>query len=117
MIPNIDPRALKSMMDKLGIKSKEVKAKRVVVEGEGSNIVIENPQVTIIEMSGNTIFQISGSYHEEKQEIKIEINDEDIEFVKEQTGIDDEELIRKTIEDSNGDLAQAIIKLKANNQP
>ncbi|MGB9732408.1 MAG: nascent polypeptide-associated complex protein [Candidatus Micrarchaeia archaeon] len=116
MIPNIDPRALKSMMDRLGIKSKEVSAKRVVIEGETSDIIIENPQVTLIEMSGSTIFQIVGSPHHKEKSSKVEVSEEDIKFVSEQTGIKDTELIRKKIEECNGDLAEAILKLKPNSQ-
>jgi len=112
MVPNLDPRALKSMMDKLGIKSSEIKAVKVSIECIESEIVIENPQVTMIEMQGQKIFQITGNYYEKEKSQKIGISDDDINFVSEQSGVSDKEEVKKVIEDCDGDLAQAIIKLK-----
>jgi len=112
MIPNLDPRAIKNMMDKLGIKSKEIKAVRVVIEGVDNDIVIENPQVTMIEMQGQKSFQITGNYYEREKSEKIEVSEEDINFVIEQSGVKDREKVKKAIEESKGDLAQAIVLLK-----
>ncbi len=113
MMPNIDPKAMKKMMDRMGIKSGEIAAERVVIECSDRNIVIMNPSVMSIEMNGNTSFQISGSISEEaKEKEKIEISGEDVDMVKEKTGIDDEERIRAALEATNGDIAEAIIKLK-----
>lgn len=111
MFPNIDPRQLKSMMDKMGIKQKEVDALRVVIEGKDTNIIIENPQVTIIEAQGTQTFQITGNV-KEVSNVKTEISDDDVRMVKEQTGATDDALVRKTLEETNGDIAEAIIRLK-----
>ncbi len=115
MIPNIDPRALKSMMDKLGMKSKEIRASRVIIESEEKNLVIENPQVIAIDMQGSQVFQITGAAREVEKEYKLEITEDDIKFVSEQSGVSDVDSVRKAIEESNGDLAQAIMKLKGSN--
>ncbi|MDE1823615.1 MAG: nascent polypeptide-associated complex protein [Candidatus Micrarchaeota archaeon] len=111
MFPNIDPRQLKSMMDKMGIKQHEVDALRVIIEGKGVNIIIENPQVTVIEAQGTQTFQIVGDV-KEVSAAKAEISDDDIRMVKEQSGVDDETLVRKALEETNGDIAEAIIRLK-----
>ncbi|MGC8699946.1 MAG: nascent polypeptide-associated complex protein [Candidatus Micrarchaeia archaeon] len=117
MIPNLDPRALKSMMDKLGMKSKEIEASKVVIEGVDKDIVIENPQVLLIQMQGEEIWQITGKHHEqEKGKAGVEISDEDINFVSEQSGVSDRDLVKKVIESCNGDLAEAIMKLKSSTQ-
>ena len=72
MMPNIDPRQLKRMMDSMGIKSSEIKAGRVVIEGAEMDIVIENPQVTQINAQGNVSFQISGDIKEvEREAVKL----------------------------------------------
>jgi nascent polypeptide-associated complex subunit alpha len=60
MMPNMDPRTMRNLMAKMGIKSTEVPASRVVIESEGKNIVITSPQVTRIEAQGVSSFQISG---------------------------------------------------------
>ncbi|MDE1851648.1 MAG: nascent polypeptide-associated complex protein [Candidatus Micrarchaeota archaeon] len=111
MFPNIDPRQLKSMMDKMGIKQKEIDALRVVIEGKDTNIIIENPQVTIIEAQGTQTFQIAGDA-KEVSNVKVEVSDDDVRMVKEQTGVADDALVRKTLEETNGDIAEAIIRLK-----
>lgn len=111
MMPNIDPRQMKALMERMGMKQSEVEALRVIIEGRDADIVIESPQVTVIEMQGTRTFQIVG---EERtvEKGKVEISDDDIQLVKEQTGIDDEERIRKALEETKGDIAAAIIKLK-----
>lgn len=111
MMPNMDPRALKRMMDSMGMKTSEIDADRVIIEGKGKNIVIENPSVTMIEVQGNTSFQISGNVSESEKTVKIEITDDDIKTVMDQTG-KDKDTVKKTLEETNGDIAEAIIKLK-----
>ncbi|MDE1869489.1 MAG: hypothetical protein KGH71_00695 [Candidatus Micrarchaeota archaeon] len=113
MMPNIDPRALKTMMSRMGIKSTEIPAIRVVIEGQDHDIIIEEPQVTSIEAQGAVSFQISGKVSERPKAVeKVEISDDDIKTVKEQTGVGDENVIRKALEETNGDIAEAIMKLK-----
>ena len=111
MIPNVDPRQLKRMMDNLGMKNTEVPASRVVIESDGKDIVIENPNVMLIEMQGTKTFQITGTI-EEKEKMVAEISEDDIKTVGEQTGIKDNDVIRKALEDTKGDIAEAILKLK-----
>ncbi len=112
MMPNIDPRALKSMMDKMGMKQTEIRATRVVIETDNSNIVVENPQVVQIEMQGVKSFQVSGSVNTVAKEVKVDINDDDIRTVAEQSGVSNLDLVKKTLEETNGDIAEAIMKLR-----
>jgi nascent polypeptide-associated complex subunit alpha len=111
MMPNIDPRTMKSMMSKMGIKSEEIEASRVIIETPGKNIIIEDPQVTMIEMQGNTSFQIAGNVTEAEKIAEVKITDSDIDFVAERTGVTDRELIRGTLEKEGGDIAKAILSL------
>jgi nascent polypeptide-associated complex subunit alpha len=111
MMPNVDPKALKSMMARMGIKSSEIDANRVVINLQDKDIVIENPQVTRMEAQGTVSFQISGEIHELNRNVKAEITEEDIDFVSEKTGVKDRETVLKAITESNGDLAEAILKL------
>ncbi len=111
MLPGVDPRTMKNMMAKMGIKSTDIKANRVTIECDDIDIVIDNPQVTKIEMQGTTSFQVVGDVSESENDADIEISDDDINMVKEKTGIEDTERIREALEESNGDIAQAILKL------
>ena len=103
----MDPRQMQKMMQQMGIKSEMVKATRVVIETEGGNIVVSEPQVMAIEMQGQKSFQVSGVVGEEKAGPSAE----DVQLVREQTGAG-EEAARKALEEEGGDLAAAILKLK-----
>lgn len=114
-MPNVDPKQLKKMMDRMGIKSSEIDAQRVIIESSEGDIIIDEPQVILIEAQGTKSFQISGSVSEKPKELpKIEISEDDIKMVKEQSGIDDDNLARAALEESNGNIAEAILKLKDN---
>lgn len=110
MFPNMDPRALKGMLDRLGIKSTEVESDRVVIECGGKDIVISSPKVTLIEGQGMRTFQITGEVHEIDRATTA-VNDEDVKFVQGQTGAD-AALAKKTLEETKGDIAEAILRLK-----
>jgi nascent polypeptide-associated complex subunit alpha len=106
------------MMSRMGIKSDEIPADRVIIEGGGKKTIIEGPDVMKMTVQGQVVFNITGgkvSTQEETAEEDlsgpVEISDEDVDLVSEQTGVSREEA-RKAIEDSNGDLAEAIIKIK-----
>jgi nascent polypeptide-associated complex subunit alpha len=111
MFPNMDPRAMKGMLDRLGIKSRSIAGTRVVIECDGKDIVIEDPEITLIEGQGIKSFQISGKVSEVDR-AAAEIGDDDVKFVQEQTGEQDAELVRKTLEGTKGNIAEAILKLK-----
>ncbi len=119
MMPNMDPRALKSMMSRLGIKSSEIAADKVTIECKDRNIIIDQPQVTLIEAQGTKSYQITGSIREEAKaaepDMAAEISEEDVRTVAEQAGAS-EGAARKALQESNGDIAAAIIKLKAGKQ-
>ncbi len=113
MIPNIDPKTLKSVMARLGISSKELQASKVVIELADKEIVIENPQITLIEAGGAKSFEITGDIVEKakEEEAVVEIKDEDVQFVADNTGASKEEA-KKALEESNGDIAKAISLLR-----
>ncbi|MEM3227753.1 MAG: nascent polypeptide-associated complex protein [Candidatus Micrarchaeaceae archaeon] len=113
MMPNIDPRKLKSMMDQMGIKSSDVDASRVVISCPDKEIVINSPQVTRIEMQGHVQFQVEGEVEEKVSGAlsqHAEISEEDIKLVQEKTGKSAEEA-RKALENAGGDIAKAILDL------
>ena len=111
-MPNIDPRTMKNMMAKMGIKSTEILATKVTIELVGKNIVITSPQVTQIEAQGVSSFQISGEISEEQAKVEVEITDDDIDMVSQSTGITDREKIENALKEENGDIARTILRLK-----
>src|SRR3989338_385423 len=109
MFPGINPKMMKQAMKKMGIKQREIDAEEVIIRTKDKEIIIRNPEVSKVNMMGQETYQITGE--EEERERKIEINEEDISTVMEQANVD-EETARKAIEESKGDLAEAILSLK-----
>ena len=74
-------------------------------------MVIEDPQVTKINMHGQESIQVIGEIKERPLENKkVEFSDEDVEMIAEQTGKTEDEA-RAALEET-GDIAEAIMKLK-----
>ncbi len=115
-MPNMDPKQMKSIMEKMGIKSTDVEAMRVVIECPDRRIVISEPQVTRIEAQGAVTFSVAGNISEEApesaKEEKTEITEDDVKLVMEQSGVHDAERAKSALEESNGDIASAIMRLK-----
>ena len=104
MFPGFNPKDMQKVMKQMGIKQEEIDADEVIIKTSGKNIVIKNPQVTKINMQGHETFQVVGDIHEE-------FNEDDVKTVMEQTGCSKKEA-EKALEDSDGDLAEAILRLK-----
>ncbi len=107
MLPKLDPKKMQAMMKQLGIKQEEIPAQRVVIEQENSKIIIENPSVQKVNMSGNETWQITGEAREEP--LESQISEEDIALVAEKTGKSKEEA-KAALEETH-DIAEAIVAL------
>ncbi|MFN3528099.1 MAG: nascent polypeptide-associated complex protein [Candidatus Altarchaeaceae archaeon] len=117
-IGGMNPRQMQAMLKKMGIATEEINAVEVTIKkNDGKILIIRNPDVIKMTFQGNSIFTISGNV-EELEEIKersekVEISDEDVELVVMQTGKSKEEA-RKILEEEEGDIAKAIMRLKGN---
>ena len=110
MMPGrINPRQMNQMMKKLGINVKEIEnVKKVVIQTDKKEYIFDDAEVTIMDSQGQKTYQISG--RPKILDLKDEINKEDIDLIIEQTGKTIEEA-KKALEETNGDIAEAIIKL------
>jgi len=107
MIPGgVDPRKMEQMMRQMGIKQRKIDAKRVVIETEEGNYIVESPDVTEIDMKGQKSLQITGDMKFESS-----ISEEDIKMVMEQTNCTEEQA-KDALKKADGDIAEAIILLK-----
>jgi nascent polypeptide-associated complex subunit alpha len=111
MFPGMNPRKMGQMMKKMGIQQVEIPATEVIIKTEEKDLIITNPQVSKVNMMGQETFQITGEVHEQEKSTAPEISEEDIKTVAEQTGCS-EETAKTTLEETEGDLAEAILKLK-----
>jgi nascent polypeptide-associated complex subunit alpha len=111
MLGGINPAKMQAMMKQMGIKQEEIDALKVIIEkAEGGKIIINNPNVIKINMSGQESWQITGDAREENKESEEEgFSDEDIEMIIEKTGRSREE-IKKSLEKTN-DIAETIMEL------
>lgn len=105
----MNPKMLKQAMKRMGIKQQELDAKEVIIKTDDKEIIVRDPQVLKINMGGQETLQISG--HLEERKLK-EFNDEDVETVAKQANVTKEKA-REALEKKGGDLAAAILLLKA----
>lgn len=108
---NMNSRQMQAAMRKMGIRQEEIDASRVIIELPDKRLVIEQPQVSKVNMMGQETFQVVGKPHEESYDTAPDINEDDVSTVVEQTGASEEDA-KKAIEDAEGDLAEAILKLQ-----
>ena len=63
----MNPAQMKQLMRQLGIKTEDLKAKRVIFEMDDKKLILENPAVTCIAMQGQKIYNVIGEPKEESQ--------------------------------------------------
>jgi len=111
----MSPRDAKRMMQRMGMNMGEMPdVQEVIFRTSDKEIVVENPQVAVLDMQGQKIFQVTGEVNEralETQTAKATIPEEDTQLVADQTGKSIEDA-KRALEASDGDLAKAILLLQ-----
>jgi nascent polypeptide-associated complex subunit alpha len=111
----MSPRNAKRMMQRMGMNMGEMPdVQEVIFRTSDKEIVVENPQVAVLDMQGQKIFQVTGEVNEralETQTAKATIPEEDAQLVADQTGKSMEDA-KRALEASDGDLAKAILLLQ-----
>ena len=103
------------MLGNLGLDVKELgKADQVVIRFADQEIIIEGPNVLEMRIENESIYQVIGGerVESEAEEEKYEPVEEDVMLVAAQAGVSEEEA-RNALIEANGDLAKAILILKA----
>jgi len=101
------------MMQRMGMSMGEVPdVQEVILRTATKEIIIEDPEVAVLDLRGQKIFQVTGERITEKKiERKVAIPEEDVKLVADQTGKSVEEA-RRALEETEGDLAKAILLLQ-----
>ena len=110
----VNPREARRMMQRMGMNMNAVEdVQQVVIKTGSKEIVIEGPEVAILEVQGQKIFQVTGGKITEKalERKATAVSEEDARLVADQTGKSLEEA-KKALEESGGDLAKAILLLQ-----
>jgi nascent polypeptide-associated complex subunit alpha len=88
---------------------------QVIFKTSTKEIVVEQPEVAVLNLKGQKVFQVTGGEISERklaaEEGKLAIPEEDVRLVADQTGKSMEEA-RQSLEASEGDLAKAILLLQ-----
>lgn len=110
----ISPREAKRMMQRMGLSMDAVPdVEQVIIKTSSKEIIIEEPEVAVIDIQGQKMFQVTGGKMTEKAvERRLAIPEEDVRLVADQTGKSLEEA-RKALEECKGDLAKAILLLQS----
>jgi len=106
MFQSLDPQKMQQMLKKMGMKMDNVPANQVIIKTDSGEITIDKPQVIKTTLRDQIIFQISGNVKEQS------FSDEDVKLVMEQSGIKDEKKVKQALQETGGDIAEAIMKLK-----
>jgi len=110
----VSPRDAKRMMQRMGLSMDAIPdVEEVIIKTGSKEITIEEPEVAIMEVQGQKIFQVTGGKIVEKAaKRKLVVPEEDVRLVADQTGKSLEEA-RKALEECEGDLAKAILLLQS----
>lgn len=107
---NLDKKKMQQMMDKMGMEQQDVPADTVIIRKGNEEIVFEDPSVAKVDMMGEETWQVTGTAKARTIDQSVDIDEEDIETVMDQTGAS-EEKAKQAIEDNDGDLTDAIMAL------
>jgi nascent polypeptide-associated complex subunit alpha len=108
----VNPREARRMMQRMGLNMGAMPdVEQVIFKTSTKEIIIESPEVAVMEMQGQKIFQVTGEKIVEKAvEKAVKIPEEDVQLVATQAKVSLEQA-RAALEQTKGDLAQAILLL------
>ncbi|MBW6451156.1 MAG: nascent polypeptide-associated complex protein [DPANN group archaeon] len=115
MIPGMNPKMMKKAMQQMGMQMKDLDASEVIIKLKGgTEIVIQDPQVSKVKAMGQESYQIVGeSFERSSEEIESgpKFTDEDVKLVMDTVDVS-EAVAKEALDKFEGDLAQAISSLQ-----
>jgi nascent polypeptide-associated complex subunit alpha len=107
----ISDRQARRMLERMGVDIEPLPdVKEVIIKTNSKDIIIKNPDVSEMKAKGMRIFQVMGEAIEERVTEAPKFSEEDVLLVAQQANVS-KEVAAKALEESNGDLAKAILKL------
>jgi nascent polypeptide-associated complex subunit alpha len=113
MMPGrMNGRQLNQMMKRFGINVKNIdNVEKVIIQTDTKEYIFEDAEVSVMEAQGQKTFQIIGNpIIKNKGGEREDTLKEDVKLIMEQTGKSEAEA-RKALQETNGDIAEAILKL------
>jgi nascent polypeptide-associated complex subunit alpha len=117
----INPREQRRMMQRMGMNMDSVPdVTQVIIRTPSKDIVIDEPEVAILQVQGQKMYQVIGGQVSEQAPGKFasaaaakpSFSDEDVQLVADQTG-KGLERAKEALEECGGDLAKAILLLQS----
>ncbi len=116
----MNPREAKRMMQRMGMNMDSVEdVEEVIIRTSSKDIVIEQPEVAILNVQGQKMYQVVGGTVTEKaperraaSAAQPVVSEEDVKLVADQTGKSLEKA-KEALEECGGDLAKAILLLQS----
>lgn len=118
----INPREQKRMMQRMGMNMDSVAdVQQVIIRTASKDIVIDEPEVAILSVQGQKMYQVIGGQVSEQapsartsagEPAKAAFSQEDIQLVADQTG-KSLERAKEALMEADGDLAKAILLLQS----
>jgi len=118
----MNPREQKRMMQRMGMNMDTVAdVQQVIIRTPGKDIVIDEPEVAILQVQGQKMYQIIGGQVSEQVPSQRgasaavaapAFSEEDVQLVADQTGKSLEKA-KEALQECGGDLAKAILLLQS----
>jgi nascent polypeptide-associated complex subunit alpha len=117
----MNPREQKRLMQRMGMNMDSVPdVQQVVIRTPTKDIVIDGPEVAILQVQGQKMYQVIGGQVSEQAPsargpaaaVKPSFSDEDAQLVADQTG-KSLQRAKEALEECDGDLAKAIMLLQS----
>ncbi|MGQ9719456.1 MAG: nascent polypeptide-associated complex protein [Nitrososphaerales archaeon] len=111
MVVKVGDRQAKRMLERMGVNLEPINGvEEVIIRTISKDIVIKDPNVSEVKAKGIRVFQVMGEDIEERIREAPKFTEEDILLVAQQANVS-KEVAANALAESNGDLAQAILKL------
>ena len=121
MHKRMNPREQKRMMQRMGMNMDTVPdVQQVIIRTNSKDIVIDEPEVAILEVQGQKMYQVIGGQVSEQAPSQRQTpaaaqptySEEDVRLVADQTGKSLEKS-KEALDECQGDLAKAILLLQS----
>ncbi len=105
----MNPRQMNQLMKRFGIDVKEIpNVEKVIIQTDTKEYTFEDAEVTVMKAQGTRTYQIAGTPTVRDREE--DTRADDVKLVMEQANVSEEEA-RKALEETEGDIAEAILQL------
>jgi nascent polypeptide-associated complex subunit alpha len=118
----MNPREQKRMMQRMGMNMDSISdVQQVIIRTSRKNIVIDEPEVAILQVQGQKMYQVIGGQVSEQAPTQQGpsavstapvFSEEDVQLVADQTGKSLEKA-KEALQECGGDLAKAILLLQS----